>query len=102
MAEAINFPKMRKELILLYENFLEKPEDQATNKKIMAYELLYGGLSSYNEILSSQPVPKDIGGALEGLSTIYQYGMWEDTHEAFSNEKIVRHAKKILGELKKN
>ncbi len=102
MSEAVDFQKMKRELIGLYSKFLENPEDETTNKKIIAYELRYGGLSSYNDILSSQPVPKDIERALYGLSTIYQYGLWEDTHEAYSNKRIISAAKSILEDLKKS
>jgi len=101
MTEAIDFQKMKKELIKLYEEFLENPEDETTNKKIIAYELQYGGLQKYNDYLKSRPVPKYIETALSGLSTIYQYGLWEDSNEYFSNEKIVSKAKEILIDLKK-
>lgn len=99
MSEAVNFQKMRKELIHLYKEFLENPESETANKKVIAYELKFGGLFRYNDVLSSQPVPKDIEKALGGLSTIYQYGLWGDSHEAYSNEKIISVAKAILKEL---
>lgn len=99
MLKSINFRKMRKELIELYKEFLKNPRDETLNKKIIAYELQFGGLQVYNDYLKSQPVPKDIEMALSGLSTVYQYGLWEDFNEDFSNEKIISKAKKILAEL---
>ena len=101
MSETVDFKKMKKELIELYENFLKTPEDKSIQKKAIKYDRDFGGLQVYNDYLKSQPVPKEIETALGGLSTIYQYGLWEDNHEAFSDEKIVKEAKKILEELKK-
>ncbi len=97
----IDFQKMRKELIVLYNKFLEGPENDKTYREIVDYHLEFAGLTAYNERLKSRPVPKDVENALHGLSTIYQYGMWEDSHIAFSNEKIIQSAKKILQDLKK-
>lgn len=102
MSEAVDFQKMRRELIELYEEFLANPGNETTEKKAIKLDRNFGGLSYYNEILSSQPVPKDVEGALNGLSTIYQYGSWEESHEAFSNDKILLEAKKILEELCKS
>ena len=99
---AVDFEEMRKELIRLYEEFLENPEDEVISKKIIAYELIYGGLSSYNDILKSRPVPIDVERALNGLSTIYQYGLWDDSHKAFSNDRIISAAKSVLEDLKKS
>ncbi|MDO8467850.1 MAG: hypothetical protein Q7S56_02800 [Nanoarchaeota archaeon] len=107
MAEKINFKNMRKELIQLYEEFLKNPSDESIRRKVIKYELDFGGLSLYNDYLKSQPVPKDIENALSGLSTIYQYGWWKDTnkadaHEVFSNENLITLAKRILEDLKKS
>jgi hypothetical protein len=101
MENPINFQEIRKELLELYKEFLENPEDKALNKEITLYELKYGGLSSYNDYLKSQPIPKDIEEALNGLSTMYQYGLFEDDHKAFSNDKIISNAKEILEKLSK-
>jgi len=104
MSEAVNFQRMRQELIEIYEKFLENPGDESIQKKIIEYDRNFGGLQVYNDYLKSRPVPKDIEVALGGLSMIYQYGLWEDDkeHEAFSDEKIVSEAKKILEELRKS
>ncbi len=101
MTEAVDFQRMKQELIGLYERFLENPEDETAYREIVAYELEYGGLQVYNDYLKSQPVPTEIELALGGLSALYQYGMHEDTHEAYSDKKIVETAKRILAELKK-
>jgi hypothetical protein len=95
-----NEKKMRKELIDLYEAFLKNPKSKLVRNVAIKYSNLYGGLSAYNDILAQQPIPKDIENALGGLSTIYQYGIWGEYHEAFSDEKIIKDAKKILEELR--
>ena len=91
---------MRRELIKIYDFFLKNPQDKGVNYLTTKYDAMYGGLTSYNKILVKPPVPKDLEQALNGLSTIYQYGMWGPEHN-FSNENIVRAAKKILEDLKK-
>ena len=96
MSEAVNFQRMRRELIEIYKKFLENPKDEILNKKIIAYELKYGGLSVYNDYLKSQPVPKDIETALGGLSTIYQYGLWEMNTKLFQMKRLLKKPKKFL------
>jgi len=100
MSETIDFKKMKEELIELYENFLKTPEDKFIQEKAIKYDKCFGGLQAYNDYLKSQPVPQEIEMALRGLSAIYQYGLWEDTHD-LSNGKIICKSKKILKELKK-
>ena len=97
----IDFSKMKSELIKIYDFFSKNPQDKKISYLITKYDSIYGGLTAYNETLTKSPVPKEIEQALNGLSTIYQYGLWEDTHEAFSNDKIVKEARKILEKLKK-
>ena len=99
MAEKVDEKKMRKELIRIYQKFLnESSREEAINESI-AYDRRYGGLASehYEKYVSA-----DILDAIGGLSTIYQYGLYDDSHEAFSNEKILSAAKKILEELQKS
>ena len=98
---AINFQKMRKELISLYERFLESSDSEDVKSDFMIYERDFGGLQVYNDYLKSQPVPKDIESGLAGLSTVFQYGWFKDGGGMFSNEEIVVIAKKILEDLKK-
>jgi|SRR3989344_5604152 len=98
--ETLDWEKIKKELLKVYEEFLKNPKDKSVYKKAIFYDKNYGGLTSYNDILVKKVVPKDIEKAINGLSTIYQYGMWEKEHEAFSNEKILKKAKKILEDLK--
>lgn len=99
--ETLNWKKIKKELLEVYEGFLKNPKDKSVHKKAIFYDKNYGGLTSYNDILVKKVVPEDIEKAINGLSTIYQYGMWEEGHEAFSNDKIMNSAKKILENLKK-
>ena len=84
-----NFQKIKKELIKLYEEFLENPLDQDVIDRIIHYSKVFGGLGSYNDYFKSLFVPKNIESALNGLSALYQYGLYENTHEAYSNEKII-------------
>lgn len=92
--------RLRKKLLSIYKSFVNNPE----NKKILdlarRFHLKYEGLSTLDEHLVKPIVSKNILRALDGLSTIYQYGMWEKEHEAFSNEKILKKARKILEDLK--
>ena len=99
MAE-INFSKVRSELIKIYGFFLKNPQDKKISYLTAKYDSVYGGLTSYNKVLANSPIPKDIERALSGLSTIYQYGMWSSEH-SFSNENIVKVAKKVLKDLEK-
>jgi len=100
MSEAVDFNNMRKELIWLYEEFLRNPADKSIQKRAIDYDRNFGGLSSYNSYLKSQPVPPDIEIALNGLSAIYQFGTWGKEHD-LSNDKIIYKARKILEDLKK-
>lgn len=97
----INFEKLKKDLIKLYEDFLKNPESKLLKEKAIKLEKILGGLSNYNDYFKSQPVPKDIEKGLNGLSAIYQYGMWDDSHEAFSKSKIIGIVRKTLILLKK-
>ena len=97
----IDFQKMRKELISLYEKFLESPDNHLTYNEVVDYHIKFGGLVKYNEYLKSQPVPKDIVTGLYGLSTIYMYKFYEKDEGIFSNEEIIVTAKRILQDLKK-
>ena len=98
---AIDFQKMRKELISLYEKFLKNPESDDVKEDLMSYEYEFGGLTAYNDYLKSQPVPKDIVKGLGGLSIIFEYGWFEDRDKIYTKEKIFSEAKRLLEELKK-
>ncbi len=99
--DRIDFNKIRKDLIEIYKNFLENPDNEEIIKKAFNYEKEYGGLSTYNEYLKSQPVPEEIEKALNWLSALYQFGIHEKNHY-LSEDKILKEAKKILEELKEN
>ena len=100
MTKELDVQKMREELIKIYEGFLKNPENKKIQHISTKYDEIYGGLASYNEILVKKVVPEDIKMALDGLSTIYQYGSWGPEH-AFSNRKIIKRATEILQSLKK-
>ncbi len=98
MAEEVNEKKMIKELIKLYEDFLDNPKDDQVISRLIAYDRIYGGLATdhYQKYIS--PV---LFNAIGALSSIFQYGIWNDEdHEAFSNEKLISVAKETLKELK--
>ncbi len=97
----IDFQKMRKELIALYEKFVKDSERNDVKEEFMVYENEFGGLSAYNNYLKSKPIPEDIERALGELSTIYLYGLHEEHKEMPSNEEIIVRAKKVLDDLKK-
>jgi len=99
MAERVNEKKMRKELIRIYQRFLDESSREEAIDEAIAYDRRYGGLATehYERYIS-----RDIFDAIGSLSTIYQYGLHDDSHEAFSNEKIISTAKKIIEELRKN
>jgi hypothetical protein len=98
----INLPKMKKNLIVLYEAFLKNPDDKKVQYIVKEYDKEYGGLPSYEELSIKKIIPDEIINAINGLSTLYQYGRWDESHEAFSKRKILETAQKILKELKKN
>jgi hypothetical protein len=95
MTEEINFTKMRKELIKIYETFLKNPADERVRDLVIVYDRKYGGLSTYNEILKERPVPEEISRALENLSGIYQYGLG-----TLDDEELISTSKEILKNLK--
>lgn len=97
----INFPKMKKNLITLYEAFLKNPNNEKIREIIKEYDKAYGSLPHYNDNSVKKIVPDKILSAINGLSALYQYGMWEENHEVFSDTKILKTAQKILKELKR-
>ncbi|MCK4647513.1 hypothetical protein KAT24_01120 [Candidatus Pacearchaeota archaeon] len=101
MAEEINEEKLRKELLKIYESFINNPEDKKVLSLAQEYHLRYSGLQTCNEHLVKSVISENTEKAINELSTIYQYGMHDENHPAFSNKKIIESAKKILEELKK-
>lgn len=98
---AIDFKKMRKELISLYERFLKNPESESIKEEFMVYGEEFGGITVLNDYLKSMPVPKDIFSGLCGLSMISDQLLFEDKNQFFTKEIIFDKSKKILEELKK-
>jgi len=96
----IDESRMKRELIIIYKNFLKNPEDSSIHQLAIVYDRHYGGISSYNDIMSKLVISKELEQAINGLSAIYQYGLHNSEHEAFSNEKIIKIAKEILQKLK--
>ena len=97
----INFKELKNELIFIYEEFLKNPENKDIQKEAKCYETQFGGLSTYNDYLKSEPIPKNIEKALNWLSALYQYGLWGEKHE-LSDEKIIYESKEILKNLKED
>jgi len=96
----VDHKRMKRDLISIYQRFLQNPESREVQEEIIDYERKWGGLSSYNDILKKLPLSEPIRKALEGLSLLYQYGMHPSTHD-LSDTNIKRRAEKILEELKK-
>ncbi len=95
----IDFKQIRKDLIELYEEFIENPEDKKLLKEIGEYDFTFGGLSGYNDYLKNPIVPEDVKLALNGLSGIRQYGMWKEGH-GLSNTNLMKRAREDLDRLK--
>lgn len=89
---------IKEELFSFYYSFLKNPEEE--RKKAVLLQEKYDGLLSYSEHASKKIISSEIKQALEGLSTVEQYGMFEEDHPAFSNKKILEQAKKIKNMLK--
>src|SRR3989344_3248213 len=98
----INLSKIRKNLIVLYEAFLKNPTNKKVQYIIREYDKEYGGLPSYENLSVKKIVPNELISAISGLSTIYQYGLWDESHKTFSKTQILETARKILEKLKKN
>jgi len=95
----VDFERMRTELIEIYQKFLEAPGSKPLHRRIMDYEKKWSGLSVYDDILKEKPVPEAIRKALEGLSLLYQYGTYPETHD-LSDKNILKRAKAILEKLR--
>ncbi len=96
----IDFKQIRKDLIELYEEFIENPEDKKLLKEIGEYDFTFGGLSGYNDYLKNPIVPEDVVSGLNWLGMIVQYGAWKDDHD-LSKGNLLRKAKEILGRMNK-
>jgi len=95
MEQTFDEQKMKKELLELYQLFLENPDDENMKDKLIKYDRHYGGLATYNDYFKSHPISEEIKEALGGLVDISLYG------EGFMNkEECVSFAKKIIDELK--
>lgn len=97
----IDFQKMRKELISLYEKFVNDLDNPKIKEEFMIYGSEFGGLTAYNDYLKSPPVPKDIQFALCGIDMVLEYGWFESRDKIYTKEKIFNEVKKILKDLKK-
>jgi len=96
MAKEFNEEKMRRDLLFLYERFIENPENEEVRSNLIKFDMDFGGLCAYNDYLKSQPIPEYIQNALGGLIDLGLYG------EGFKNkEECLYFAKEILKELSK-
>ena len=84
---------IKEELFSFYSSFIQNPKE--LRKKALSLQEKYDGLLSYSEHAAKELISSELKQALEGLSTVEQYGMFEDNHPAFSNEKILEQANKI-------
>jgi hypothetical protein len=98
MKEAIDFQKIKRELIAIYQKFLNDGEKEEAIDEAIKYDRIYGGLVSEHYI---NYIPDYIVKAIERLSDIYQYGM-RPRDKGYSNDELVSLAKKILENLKRS
>jgi len=96
MALTFNEKVMRKDLIKLYKDFIEKPEDETVRGNLMQCHLDWGGLVVYNDYLKSQPIPLYIVKALGSLIDMVVYGQG---FRFESKEECISFAKEILRKL---
>jgi len=97
MALEFNEEKIREELVELYEEFLENPEDEKTKGKLISYDWDYGGASYYDSILKKKSISDDVIKGLNVLSLTYQYGFGFQ-----KDEDIVNKVRDVLKELEEN
>ncbi len=90
MVTKINPPKIKSELIKIYENFIEDPEEKENRKKIWE-------LSDYEPSVAFSLYDSATSKAIEYLGFLLQGGR----HEYFTKKRVLREAKKILSDLKK-
>lgn len=88
--------KIKKELFLVFSSFIKNPEDEKIKEKAIEIDKKYSGLLSYVEHSSKEIAPEFIINALGAVSLIYEFGLYDDSHEAFSKIKIKEIAKEIL------
>ena len=97
MAIEFNEKKIREKLIVLYKKFIQQPESEEVKSNLIKFDRDFGGASTYNDILKSQPISKDIEKALGGLIDIALYG------KGFrSKEECLSFAKEVLEDLEKS
>lgn len=99
MDAKIDYQSIKKELHKLYDSFVANPNDEELKTKAITLEKTYSGLIAYADLASKEIIPKNIYEALINVTSIYQYGMFDDNHPAFSKEKIMTKAKEILQKL---
>ncbi len=99
----VDFGKLRKELVDLFESFLKNPKDKEILSKAMKYDKEFSGLTHYKEEFSfGEKIPDDISNALKELTHISFYDTEDTSLKHFSNEEIHERIKKALENLKKN
>lgn len=96
MTTKINFNELRNELLKIYNAFISNPSDKEVHKLAISLDRKYAGLTDYNAVFASKPVPKAIHDAISGLFKIYQYG-----NGTFDDAQTKKTAKEIINELEK-
>ena len=88
--------ELRKKLLVVYKKYIEDPSNQENLERIKELDGKYSSLAAVNNYLVSQPIKKEIAQALGFLhkTWAYSYGA--------TKEELVKEAKKILEELRKN
>lgn len=89
MEKGINYQKMKKKLLEIYEGFIKKPDDEKVKKRAFEMYTNYMGIDNV--------VPDYISNGVSYLSNIFQMGK-----EGFEKETVLEGAKEILEDLKKS
>jgi hypothetical protein len=92
MAKEINPLKVKKEMVEVYESYLENPEDKENRKKVHKLWDVYDGSEDHC------PYDPATSKAVGYLGFLLQGGR----HEYFTKERVLTDAKKILENLRKS
>jgi len=92
--------RIKKELLFIYSSFLVNPENKDIKEKAKKIDEDYSGLLSYSQHASKEILPKHVLDAIGNISLIYEYGLYDENHPAFSKEKIKKRIEEIIKTLK--
>ena len=91
---------IKKELFFIFSSFLDNPKNKEIKEKARKMDEKYSGLLSYSQHASKEVLPKYLLNAIGNISLIYEYGIYDEDHPAFSNEKIKKRIEELMKTLK--